>query len=160
MASGAASRPTPFGSVTEIVPLPEAPFGALANHGRPKPLLKEMPSGRLTDGRSFVIAPGLSRPFRNAGVCALYSITRPSTVAAAGDVGVTTTVGLIAAAKSSGTTTRPLETSSDRIDPGASRGRASGAPKFDELATKSRAGSRTRPGCVNGANPAANGPPL
>ena len=52
--SGAPASGKPPGSTTEIVPSPSLPFGALANHGRPKPLLNEMPSGRLTDGRSLV----------------------------------------------------------------------------------------------------------
>src|SRR5919108_5733893 len=56
--SGAPARGKPWGSMTVIVPSPELPFGALANHGLPKPLLNEIPSGRLTDGRSLVTAAG------------------------------------------------------------------------------------------------------
>src|SRR4030095_12177452 len=77
--SGAPRRPIPLGSVTEIVPSPELPDGALANHGLPNPLLNEMPSGRLTDGRSAVAASGLLRPFRKSGLCAAYRMTRPPT---------------------------------------------------------------------------------
>ena len=53
------------------MPSPSLPFGALANHGRPKPLLNEMPSGRLTDGRSFVAALGFLMLLMKAGLCAL-----------------------------------------------------------------------------------------
>jgi hypothetical protein len=52
--SGAPASGNPPGSTTEIVPASSLPFGAFANHGRPKPLLNEMLSGRLTDGKSLV----------------------------------------------------------------------------------------------------------
>jgi len=84
----------------------------------------------------------------------------PPAALIAGDVGVTITLGSMPAAKSPGTAATPLDTSKERIEPGASSGRASGAPKFDVLATNSRVRSRMRPGCVNSANAAAKGPPL
>lgn len=79
---------------------------------------------------------------------------------APGDVAVTIALGSMPTAKSAGTAATPLDTSRERIEPGASSGRASGAPTFDVLATNSRVRSRMRPGCVNGANAAANGPPF
>src|SRR6478609_3965539 len=69
--SGAPASGNPPGSTTEIVPASSLPFGALANHGRPKPLFNEMPSGRLTDGRSLVEALGFLMLLMNAGLCAL-----------------------------------------------------------------------------------------
>src|SRR5438309_4550222 len=72
--SGAPASGMPLGSVTLIVPSAVLPLGALANHGRPKPLFSEIPSGRLTGGRSFVTAAGLLRPFRNAPAGALRRI--------------------------------------------------------------------------------------
>ena len=69
--SGAPASGNPPGSTTEIVPASSLPFGALANHGRPKPLLNEMPSGRLTDGRSLVAALGFLTLLMKAGLCAL-----------------------------------------------------------------------------------------
>src|SRR5262245_1842437 len=78
--SGAPASGMPLGSVTLSVPSPLTPLGAFANHGRPNPLLSEMPSGRLTDGRSAVTAPALLFPFRNAGLWAVYRITAPPSV--------------------------------------------------------------------------------
>ena len=40
-------------------------------------LLSEMPSGPLTAGSPAVAAAGLLRLFRNAGLFAVYSCTRP-----------------------------------------------------------------------------------
>src|ERR1700680_1853246 len=57
--SGAPARGYPCGSRTVIVPSPPAPFGALAIHGRPLPLLSEMPVGKLADGKPAVTALGL-----------------------------------------------------------------------------------------------------
>src|SRR5262245_32889061 len=54
---GAPASGTPLGSRTVIVPSPPL-TGALANHGRPKPLLKEIPRGRLTPGSALVTALG------------------------------------------------------------------------------------------------------
>src|SRR5262245_13906220 len=156
--SGAPAKPMPLGSTTLIVPAPEAPAGALANHGRPKPLFKEMPSGRLTDGRSAVTAAALFFPFRNCGLCAVYRMTAPP---AANGCPVEIVGGDSAgSAKSAGTCTAPLETSSERIDPGASVGLASGAPKLDVLATSKRVRSRTGWLADARAPPRANGPPL
>src|ERR1700730_18387236 len=135
---GAPLRGIPLGSMTVIVPSPALPVGAFANHGRPKPLFNEMPSGRLTAGRSFVTAAGLLAPFRNAGLWAVYRMTLPASVLACPPP----------AAKAGGTTTTPPLTSSERMAPGASVGRARGAPKFDVLATKSRVRSSTCPGRV------------
>src|SRR6059036_655941 len=59
--SGAPARGKPCASMTVIVPSPALPFGAFANQGRPKPLLNEIPNGRLTDGRSAVTAAGFLR---------------------------------------------------------------------------------------------------
>jgi len=66
--SGAPLRGKPPGSTTEIVPSALLPPGAFANHGRPKPLLNEMPSGRLTDGNAFVAAFGFLMPLMNGGL--------------------------------------------------------------------------------------------
>ena len=44
-------------------PSPSLPYGALANQGRPKPLLSEMPSGRLTAGMSAVTVGGFTFKF-------------------------------------------------------------------------------------------------
>src|SRR5919201_4282131 len=62
-------------------------------------------------------------------------------------------------AKFAGTLTTPPDTSSDRIEPGASVVRASGAPKFDVLATSSRVRSRTGWLALPNA-PLVNGPAL
>src|SRR5262245_30772250 len=59
------------------VPIPSSPVGALAGHSRPKALFIERPSGLLTAVNSAVIAFGLFKPFRKAGLCALYIWTRP-----------------------------------------------------------------------------------
>src|SRR4029079_19144031 len=69
--SGAPASGNPPGSTTEIVPAASLPLGALANHGRPKPLLNEIPSGRLTDGSAFVTALGFLTLSMKAGLCAL-----------------------------------------------------------------------------------------
>src|SRR3954466_1105441 len=69
--SGAPASGNPPGSTTEIVPASSLPFGAFANHGRPKPLLNDMPSGRLTDGKSLVEALGFLTLLTKAGLCAL-----------------------------------------------------------------------------------------
>src|SRR5215831_392579 len=68
VASGAPASGKPCGSMTVIVPSPVLPVGALANHGRPNPLLNEIPNGRLTAGRSAVTAPGLVMAFRKSGL--------------------------------------------------------------------------------------------
>src|SRR4249920_2396496 len=77
-ALGAPFRGAPLGSMTVIVPSPAAPAGALANHGRPNPLLNEIPRGRLTAGSALVAAATF--PFAllmNAGLCAVYRMTAP-----------------------------------------------------------------------------------
>ena len=143
--SGAPLRGKPPGSTTEIVPSALLPFGAFANHGRPKPLLNEMPSGRLTAGRAFVTAIGFLTPLVNGGLWAVYRMTLPPTALAWPPL----------RAKSAGTATglsAPPPTSIERIAPGASSGRASGAPKFELLATNNRCPSRICPGWVEGAN--------
>ena len=122
--------------MTVIVPSPALPFGAFANQGRPKPLLNEIPNGRLTDGRSAVTAAGFLRPFRKSGLCAAYKMTFPPTALACPPP----------AAKVGGTATSPALTSIETIEPAASAGRATGAPKFEVLATNSRVRSRTWPG--------------
>src|SRR5215831_9168100 len=73
--SGAPARGKPCGSSTVIVPSPALPSGAFANQGRPKPLLNEIPNGRLTAGLSAVTAPGFLMPFRKSGLCAVYRMT-------------------------------------------------------------------------------------
>jgi hypothetical protein len=108
--------------MTVMVPSPALPNGAFANHGRPNALLSEMPSGPLTAGSPAVAAVGLLRRFRNAGLFAVYSCTRPPCALAWPPP----------AAKSGGTVTPPsprsMDGSIDRIEPGAWSGRARGAP--------------------------------
>jgi len=148
---GAPASGAPDGSMTVMVPSPPLPFGALANQGRPNPLLSEIPRGRLTDGRSAVAAPGLFTPLRKAGLCAAYSRTAPPRALACPP----------AAAKPSGTATGPARRSRDRMAPCGSSERASGAPKFEVLATNSRVRSRISPGAVRAAKAALSwkGPP-
>src|SRR6478609_8624583 len=56
---------------------------------------------------------------------ATTSMILPPAALIAGDVGVTITLGSMPAAKSPGTAATPLDTSKERIEPGASSGRAS-----------------------------------
>src|SRR5437899_881427 len=150
--SGAPLSGAPLGSITVIVPSPMLPFGALANHGRPNPLLSEIPSGRLTAGIPAVTAPMLPLTlFKNAGFCALYTMSAH----VMGELGTAGFVGWQKVpacppddAKSEGTTIGPPLTSIDRIDPSGWPRIASGAPKFDVLATKIRVRSRIPPESV------------
>src|SRR5262249_22568177 len=69
--SGAPASGAPTGSRTVMVPSPSLPLGVLASHGRPKPLLSEIPRGRLAAGNAAVTAPGSNLELRNAGLCAV-----------------------------------------------------------------------------------------
>jgi hypothetical protein len=93
-----------------MVPMPLAPLGALAIHGRPLPLLSEMPSGRLADGRSLVAACGSVTLLSNGGLCAAYTCTAPSSAEAWPP----------AAAKSAGTTAPSALGSIGSIEPSGS----------------------------------------
>jgi hypothetical protein len=68
--SGGPLKGAPLGSVTETVPVPALPVGALASQGRPKALLSEIPSGRLTDTSRAVAAAGLNRLLAKAALLA------------------------------------------------------------------------------------------
>ena len=69
--SGGFLKGWPPGSMTLMVPYPVSPRGALANQGRPKALLSEMPSGRLTATSFAVAAFGLKTLLKNAGLLAV-----------------------------------------------------------------------------------------
>src|SRR4051812_44218173 len=138
-----------------MVPSPALPVGALANHGRPKPLFNEMPSGRLTAGSAAVAAPVF--PFTlltNVAFCAVYKRTAPPAVPGWRFARLT-----LAANAASVISTRPALTSIDRIAPSACVANASGAPKFDVLATRSRLPSSTGCACAASAALSTNGPP-
>lgn len=114
----------------------------MANHGRPKALFTEIPSGLATAGMPAV-APRAETRFRKAGACAVYSRAAPPS-AAAWPPATAKPAGTVSAARRS--------VASERMAPGDQSARARGAPKFDELATSRRVGSSTRPGRVVFAN--------
>src|SRR5262249_216038 len=136
---GAPASGTPLGSRIVDAPIPSSPVGALAGHRRPKALLIERPNGLLTPVKLDVSANGLLTPLRNWELCALNSCRRPPSADAWPP----------AAPKFEGITrTAAPRGSMDRNEPSRSSGFAGAAPKFDELPTRMRAGSRIRPGCV------------
>ena len=72
--SGGPLNGWPPGSITVMVPYGRSANGALANQGRPKALLNEMPRGRLTASSSRVAADGLKTLFSNPGLFAVKSL--------------------------------------------------------------------------------------
>src|SRR5262245_14823682 len=136
---GAPASGTPVGSRIVDVPIPSSPVGALAGHRRPKALLIERPSGLPTPVKLAVTASGLLTPLRNGGLFALNICTRPPSADAwPPDAAKFEGITRIAAPRGS----------MERDEPSCSLELESGAPKFDLLPTRMRAGSRIRPGCV------------
>src|SRR5262249_30040829 len=79
---GAPARGRPSGSTTDSTPAPSSPVGALANHGRPKALFREMPRGAATGASAPVTACGLLNRFTQGGLLAVKRSTQPSSAAA------------------------------------------------------------------------------
>ena len=136
-------RGSPVGSRMLDEPFPPRPNGALAGQMRPKPLLFERPSGLPTPAYWAVNAAGLFTLLSQCGLFALNICTAPPSAVAWSPL----------LSKSAGTTnvSAPLR-SSERNEPCRPPPAASGAPKFDTLPTRRRAGSSTAPGTVEPGN--------